>query len=87
MKSLLGEIITWPKKMSMTALIAITVTNEEKAKRAGQVSPCRSREVFNAWYRFCREIDKAVIHRLTDPPSRRSTNSVVRSGSSFEDGK
>jgi len=35
MKSLLGEITTWPKKMSMTALIAITVTNEEKAKRAG----------------------------------------------------
>jgi hypothetical protein len=35
MKSLLGEIITWPKKMSMTALIAITVTNEEKAKQAG----------------------------------------------------
>jgi hypothetical protein len=35
MKSLLGEITTWPKKMSMTALIAITVTNEEKAKQAG----------------------------------------------------
>ncbi|HYT56644.1 MAG TPA: hypothetical protein VEQ38_18220 [Verrucomicrobiae bacterium] len=51
MKSLLGEIITWPKKMSMTALIAITVTNEEKAEASGaksrhagavKISACRT---------------------------------------------